>query len=45
MVLVYNLKEQTNFDTWTAAAIPKQNTTPKLQLSGGRMDTKVLKFG
>lgn len=45
MVPVYNLKEQANCDTRAAAAIPKQNTAPKLQLSAGRMDTKVLQFG
>jgi len=42
---VYNLKEQANCDTWAAVAVPKPETIPKLQLSVGRMDTKVLAFG
>lgn len=42
---VYDLKEQANRDTWAAVAVPKQDTTPKLQLSVRGMDTKGLTFG
>lgn len=43
---MYQLKKEANCDTGAAVrTVARQNTTTKLKLSVGRMDTEILRFG